>query len=284
MLNIYSMFYEKIKKGLKLRSKLLVLALMIVFPSVVYAKARAHDYEDMVFINYVDQDLALHEYARLAGASEGKEKERYLRLFFNALPRDFATFFKMTHYRTEEDFQEGFRGNTYYSTTSHGYIYSHNPWGRFHLKLKGNCPLEEIPVLPISGKFPRPKERNGSMFIELPYEVQGVVPTEIYYEKLLSLGVDGFWDADDVNFLGMHINMLVFQDLPLAVKVLEKKSDDEIVSFWYYLYDGPHPEHEQKQAFFKSTSQELMPLSPRIAGLLQRAYDQLLSEKHCPCH
>ena len=269
---------------MKIRTSLLIVVVIATFLGVIYARACKHTYKDMVFINHVDQYLALHEYERLAGASEGKEKEHYLRLFFNALPRDFATFFKMTHHCIEGNIiKYGFRGDTYYTIYTDHWIY-HNPWGRFHLKLKSECTVEEIPVLPISGKFPRPKERNGFMFLELPYEVQGVVPTEIYYEKLLSLGVDGFWDADDVAFLSMHISVLLYEDLHLSAEVLEKKSDDEIASFWYFLYDGPHPGHGYNRGLYENMFEKFTTLSPRIASLMKKAYDHLLSEEHCPCH
>ena len=65
------------------------------------------------------------------------------------------------------------------------------------------------------------------------------MPASVYYEKLLSLGVDGFWDAADVDSLGYILCYLVRDDLLLAVQVLEKKSDDEIASFWYFLHDDP---------------------------------------------
>mgnify|MGYP001803446814 CR=1 FL=1 len=282
MLNyIDSVPHKKTKKVFRMSTRLLVLVMIAIFSSDVYAQKYTRGYKDKVFINYVDQDLALNEYARLAKESEGKKKKRYLRLFFKALPRAIATFFKMTHYSTEVDLMEGFRDNVYYSTVCHYYRYPHNPWGHFHLELRDNCPEEEIPVLPISGKFPRYKERAYFTSIHILPEVQAVVPAAIYYEKLLSLGVGGFWDTDDITFLGMHISQLLYQDIALAVQVLEKKSDDEIASFWYFMYDHSHPGNEYDREFYADIFKATMPLSPRVAGLMKKAYDQLLSEAHC---
>ena len=248
----------------------------------IYSREPAHDHKDISFVNYVDQDLALNEYARLAQESKGAMKERYLRLFFDAFPRDFPTFFKMTHYSMKKGFEEGFRDNTYYSTTFHSYIYSRNPWSSFHLELQEDCASEKIPIPPISGKFPVYESRDYMYSTGMLLEMRAVIPAEILYDKMLTVGINGFWDADEVSFLQNYIGYLIFDNTPLAIKILNSKSDDQIASFFYFLYDGPHPKNKKEN--YEYLHKALAQLDPRVAWLLQVAYKKLLSEEHCPGH
>ena len=282
---MYSAHFLKINQGQPSRKRSLALRLFLgaLFfgLSGMYNEVHTHAYGDAVFTNYIEQDLAFNEYARLAQVSEGKARTHYSRLLFDALPRDFATFFKMVSYRVEGNPKKGFCDNTYCSTMNHLFTYSHNPWGSFHVVLKSNCAAEEITMLPTSEQFPRYKERAYSTLMDLLPEVKAVVPAEIYYEKLLSVGVDGFWDVDDVDHLIRHLRGLTFDNPSLAVEVLDRKSDDAIASFWYCLYDGPYNDAYYEDSYY-AIYERIISLSPRVGNLMQKAYAQVGRDRCVP--
>lgn len=68
-----------------------------------------------------------------------------------------------------------------------------------------------------------------------------IVDKEKYYKKLISLGINGHWQADAVNYLQHWTLKKVKENLPLTIATLENYSDEEIKSFWYFLFDGHHP-------------------------------------------
>ncbi|MEP7147793.1 MAG: hypothetical protein ABI857_02825 [Acidobacteriota bacterium] len=93
--------------------------------------------------------------------------------------------------------------------------------------------------------------------------------------KIISIGINGKWDADAVG---------LFQDLALkAVKtntvaarqMLDALPEKEASSFWYFLFDGPHPEDKQKRANFAAIQDLLGPKSKQ-SELLEKQFEILL--------
>jgi len=227
-----------------------------------------------------------------------KYLDKYLLLYFRAFPGDFETFFRMIYL--------GFDKDTLYDT-SPSYIFSYNPWSSFHPIQKKVDSEEELPKEKVSRKnrkyfnefskkykgefeeykreltpYTIPLEPVHKRMYDILYEVQKVVPDSIYYDKMLSLGIGGFWDADDIGFIKVHSMVLLYEDLELAVNILDKKTDDEIASFWFFLYDGPHPKNYQEA--YNKTYEQLQALNPRVAALMKKAYAHLLAQEHCPGH
>ncbi|ACE05915.1 hypothetical protein Aasi_0511 [Candidatus Amoebophilus asiaticus 5a2] len=157
-------------------------------------------YKDEHFDTVIDRNLALHVYAKKAKENTGKEREKYLIKFFNAFPNDFETFFKMEYpcygdtlyvVKNEEDwYMESF--------------FFKNPWGRFYPVLCIVDSEKEIPKeVPTkkfidfdieaykAGAFPRLGE---DIHYTLLYEIQKIVPEEIFYRKMLSIQV-GLFDS-----------------------------------------------------------------------------------------
>ena len=238
---------------------------------------------NMHFDTITDQRLALNYYAEKTKSSKNDvEKAKYLRLFFEAFPKDFETFFQITY--------EESRGDIFYTVGTQSYVFSNNPWGPFYpievvVKTDREIPKEEE----ASGKFPKLSIRYYNYYDTLKEngilkELASVIPQEVLYKKLLAIGIGGFWDADDVGFFQLHLHGLVYRNKPLAVEVLSHKKDREIASFFYFLYDGPHPDHPHTKESYKALYESLSKLDPRIAFLLKVAYEKLLSEKHCPGH
>ncbi|ACE05920.1 hypothetical protein Aasi_0517 [Candidatus Amoebophilus asiaticus 5a2] len=157
-------------------------------------------YKDEHFDTVIDRNLALHAYAKKAKESTGKEREKYLIKFFNAFTRDFETFFKMEYpcygdtlyaIRNEEDW---YVEETFFK----------NPWGRFYPVLcivdsEKDIP-KEVPTKKFkdfdtaaykAGVFPELGEGIHYMIL---YDIQKIVPEEIFYRKMISVQV-GLFDS-----------------------------------------------------------------------------------------
>lgn len=109
-------------------------------------------------------------------------------------------------------------------------------------------------------------QKHVSLFCEL----RDAVAKEKYYEKLVSLGLKGHWDADAVNYLQHCMEKYIKEDLSLIVSTLENYSNKEIESFWYFLFDGPHPSETIPVNIDKISS-----INDRIAGLAEKAFREV---------
>lgn len=127
------------------------------------------------------------------------------------------------------------------------------------------------------GRFVAKPPVNHTLSGFLP-KLKAAISTQEYYEKMLSVGVGGVWDADEVNYLRRHLTELVVENAKLSLEVLSKKEKKEIRSFWRFLFDGPHPGHRLKRKYYDELYPEVRNLNPKIAEQLKLAYEQLLSE------
>jgi len=74
---------------------------------------------------------------------------------------------------------------------------------------------------------------------ELFCYLRNLINKEDYYKKIIKLGINGYWDADAINDLQHCIYKCINENLPLTIETLKSFTDDEIESFWYFIYDGP---------------------------------------------
>ncbi|MCY3713095.1 MAG: hypothetical protein OXH02_07385 [Gemmatimonadetes bacterium] len=116
-----------------------------------------------------------------------------------------------------------------------------------------------------------------ALFDILP-SLREIIPENEYYEKLIGVGIGGFWNADNVGALSHHLWQLIPENITLSIRVLEEYEEKEIRSFWYFLYDGPHPEHPFNRKHYEELYPRIRDNNPHIAEQLKQAYEQLLSE------
>lgn len=107
--------------------------------------------------------------------------------------------------------------------------------------------------------------------LELLCYLRNLINKEDYYKKIIKLGINGYWDADAINDLQHCIYKCIKEDLPLTIKTLKSFTDDEIESFWYFIYDGPHRTEPQK---LPVTIECIRELDKHIAYLAQKALDR----------
>ena len=134
-------------------------------------------------------------------------------------------------------------------------------------------------------------------------EEAGVVPTEVLYEKMIAVAIGGlpveeygiaaYYDSRrtglTIEGLKDYIKRALCVNFPLMIELLTKRSDTEILSFFYFLYGGrfyrlptmeesyveedlPHQtlniEHELHIQHALFVYEELQALNPRLADLL----------------
>ena len=119
---------------------------------------------------------------------------------------------------------------------------------------------------------------NHTLFSGFLPKLKATISLKEYYEKMLSVGVGGVWDADEVSYLQYHLREIVVENAELSIEVLSKKEEKEIRSFWRFLFDGPHPGHRLNRKYYDELYPEVRDLNPKIAEQLSLAYEQLLSE------
>jgi len=63
--------------------------------------------------------------------------------------------------------------------------------------------------------------------------------------KVIRIGIDGKWDADAIAIFQISAFKLVEENINEAKEILDHLPDEKAASFWYFLFDGPHPNKEQ---------------------------------------
>ena len=61
-----------------------------------------------------------------------------------------------------------------------------------------------------------------------------------FYEKLIGLAVNAFWQADAVNYLQELLRQYTSSDEDYFLSILGKRTDKEIEAFWRFYLAGPH--------------------------------------------
>jgi hypothetical protein len=117
--------------------------------------------------------------------------------------------------------------------------------------------------------------------LELLFSTEAVLPA-IKYKRIVEIAKDGSWDN------GMEFQYLLQQDIWMNpsryLEVIQQTdySAQEIFSFWYFLFDGPHPENYKDD--YNKLYNQCKELDSEIAELMRQAYEKLLSEDKCPGH
>lgn len=96
------------------------------------------------------------------------------------------------------------------------------------------------------------------------------VNKKAFYKKIIILGINGHWQADAVGFLQHCTRETIKEDLPLTIEILENYSNEDIKSFWYFLFDGPHP-----SAAIPIDVEKIRGINSQIADLAEEAFREV---------
>lgn len=94
-----------------------------------------------------------------------------------------------------------------------------------------------------------------------------------YLNKTINIAINGRWEADGVSYFLHGLQERVLKNPALTFKLLENRSDEEIKSFWYFFYDGPHPAENIPKEF------DIMKIiNPKIYSLMETAHKEVLKD------
>lgn len=65
-------------------------------------------------------------------------------------------------------------------------------------------------------------------------------------KRSVKIGINGKWEADATSMLQNSTFNLVKNHPNESKEMLDKLSDEKASSFWYFLFDGPHPNNEKE--------------------------------------
>lgn len=70
-------------------------------------------------------------------------------------------------------------------------------------------------------------------------------------KKSIEIGVNGKWDADLIGMFQDSTFILVKNHSKEAKEILDNLPDEKAASFWYFLFDSPHPNDKQNVRNFE---------------------------------
>lgn len=103
------------------------------------------------------------------------------------------------------------------------------------------------------------------------------VSVEDFAQRTIEISLKGSWEADAINYFQYGLRNNTKSNIELYCKLLSKYSDDDIYSFWYFYFDGPHPENVKPD--YESLLAEVKQHNAKIAGLMECAFKKLRLEK-----
>lgn len=98
-----------------------------------------------------------------------------------------------------------------------------------------------------------------------------IIDDKMYYQKLISIAIGGKWDADGIGAFQQVLNEYALKNPILIFNILENKNDEEIRSFWYFFFDGPHPDKNIPKELIK-----MKVINPKIYALMEEARSDVL--------
>ncbi|TAL62697.1 MAG: hypothetical protein EPN85_01960 [Bacteroidetes bacterium] len=98
-----------------------------------------------------------------------------------------------------------------------------------------------------------------------------LIDTVEYYNRIIDIGINGKWYADGVNYFKNGMELKIKKDIDVFVKLLSKRSDSEVKSFWFFYFDGPHPSNAIPSEF-----DGIITTSPKMYSIIEMAHKEVL--------
>lgn len=96
-----------------------------------------------------------------------------------------------------------------------------------------------------------------------------------YLTKGIAIAVNGRWDADGINIFQEGLTQRIIRQKELTVFLLMQMQPEQVRSFWYFIFDGPHPD---KQFKTNSGLREFEIIDKNIYSIMMEAYVQALAD------
>lgn len=103
------------------------------------------------------------------------------------------------------------------------------------------------------------------------------IPKDKYYDKYISICINGVWEADNIReAFGFHERLL--NDTEAACSSLATWTNKEIKSVFRFIFDGPHPKNDTNDRIYNQLRPKIKSQNERLASLLTESYNQLMAE------
>lgn len=119
-----------------------------------------------------------------------------------------------------------------------------------------------------------PLYENGNKVI-LYFQNLDQIRMDDYIEKYIRINIGGTWQADNIQ-QGFGIYDQVIKHPDLAINSLLKFDDEEILSVFEFLFDGPHPDNDQNREKIQKLKQ-LFRGHSKLIELIEQAFKNVLT-------
>lgn len=109
------------------------------------------------------------------------------------------------------------------------------------------------------------------------YKLDQISPN-LKINKIVNICYSGKWQADSVSFFQSLLHSEVRGNLDNYIKVLSNMENSDIIGFWRFYFDGPHPDNYQKD--FEELYQRYRAENVKVAELMKKAFEELLRESN----
>lgn len=101
------------------------------------------------------------------------------------------------------------------------------------------------------------------------------IPEEVFAQKIIELSFYGTWDADAISYFQQGVRNSTIGNTELFCHLLSNYNDENVLSFWHFHFDGPHPENHQE--YFESLHKRVKIIDQSLAEFMREAYHELLA-------
>lgn len=102
---------------------------------------------------------------------------------------------------------------------------------------------------------------------------------DAYYEKYFNICIGGEYGADYLR-AGFEIYERFLYDTKTACEKLEKLTDKEIESVFYFIFDETHPEHnEENVSLYNEMLLKIKTENLKLSELLEKSYKRIIDEQ-----
>ena len=102
---------------------------------------------------------------------------------------------------------------------------------------------------------------------------------DAYYEKYFNICIGGEYGADYLR-AGFEIYERFLSDTKTTCEKLEKLTDKEIESIFYFIFDETHPEHnEENISLYNEMLLKIKEVNLKLSELLEKSYNRIILEQ-----
>ena len=125
--------------------------------------------------------------------------------------------------------------------------------------------------------------RDGyNHLVNVFYKLDNIINKDEFIKKIIDISVGARSECDAIAHFQYELRQMLPDNKKMFCALLSDYSDGEIFSFWYFLYDLPHPKNLIE--YFEELHPQIKEIDKNIAGLMEKAFEQILSEDRCPGH